>query len=146
MTGCLFSFLHCLSEKSLNCTQNEGNDIVHIVFDVEGDSLFVDHERTEISGQFGLVTIYVVLLVHAPLYKVSVHLKGGIDDHIVSALDHLVGSWLISAKLGANFVRNLAMQADVICQSIIEDKLGKALNAEERFVRIKDTARRHLLS
>ena len=91
-----------------------------------------------------MVTIYVILLVHAPLYKVSVHLKGGIDDDIVSALDHLVGSWLISAKLGANFVRNLAMQADVICQSIIEDKLGKALNAEERFVRIKDMARRHL--
>lgn len=142
----LFHSVILMPDKMNSRKRHVGNDIVHIVFDVEGDSLFVDHERTEISGQFGLVTIYVVLLVHAPLYKVSVHLKGGIDDHIVSALDHLVGSWLISAKLGANFVRNLAMQADVICQSIIEDKLGKALNAEERFVRIKDTARRHLLS
>ena len=59
-------------------------------------------------------------------------------------LDHLVGSWLISRKVGGHFVVNLAKQADVICQSMIEDKLGLVLNTEDRAGRIHDIER-HLM-
>ena len=59
-------------------------------------------------------------------------------------LDHLVGSWLISRKVGGHFAVNLAKQADVICQSMIEEKLGLVLNTEDRAGRIQDTER-HLL-
>jgi len=41
-------------------------------------------------------------------------------------------------------VVNLAKQADVICQSMIEDKLGLVLNTEERAGRLQDTER-HLM-
>ena len=67
--------------------------------------------------------------------------RAGLEDSVCSALDHLVGSWLISRKVGGHFVVNLAKQADVICQSMIEDKLGLVLNTEERAGRLQDTAR-----
>ncbi|KAL7543186.1 hypothetical protein ACHAXR_012599 [Thalassiosira sp. AJA248-18] len=118
-----------------------GNDVVHIVYGLDIDTLDVDHERMSISGHFGFITIYVIPLVHAPLFKVSVHLKAGLDESICSAVDHLVGSWLVSRRVGAHFVRNLAVQADVICQSMIEDKLGLVLNTEDRNGRIRDTDR-----
>lgn len=118
-----------------------GNDVVHIVYGLDIDTLDVDHERMAISGHFGFITIYVIPLVHVPLFRVSVHLKAGLDKSICNALDHLVGSWLISRQIGAHFVRNLAMQADVICQSMIEDKLGLVLNTEDRNGRIRDTER-----
>lgn len=121
-----------------------GNDVVHVVYGLDIDTLDVDHERMAISGHFGFITIYVIPLVHVPLFKVSVHLKSGLDKSICSALDHLVGSWLVSRRVGAHFVRNLAMQADVICQSMIEDKLGLVLNIEDRNGRIRDTER-HLV-
>ena len=79
------------------------------------------------------------------MVKISVKLKTGLKESIVRSLDHLVGSWLISRRVGAHFVRNLAMQADLICQSLLEDKLGLVLNIEDRSGRIKDMDR-HLKS
>ena len=37
--------------------------------------------------------------------------RAGLEDSVCSALDHLVGSWLISRKVGGHFVVNLAKQA-----------------------------------
>ena len=53
---------------------------------------------------------------------------------------HSLGT-AISRRVGAHLVRNLAMQADVICQSMIEDKLGLVLNTKDRGGRIRDTER-----
>jgi hypothetical protein len=136
-----FHTVTLMPDRLTNRKRHVGNDVVHIVYGLDIDTLDVDHERLAISGHFGLITIYVISLVHVPLYKVSVHLKAGLDEHICSALDHLVGSWLISKTVGAHFVRNLAMQSDIICQAIIEDKLGLVLNTEDRDGRIRDTER-----
>ncbi len=136
-----FHTVTLMPDRLTNRKRHVGNDVVHIVYGLDIDTLDVDHERLAISGQFGFITIYVISLIHVPLYKVSVHLKAGLDDRICSALDHLVGSWLISKKVGAHFVRNLAMQSGVICQAMIEDKLGLVLNTEERDGRIRDTER-----
>lgn len=136
-----FHTVTLMPDRLTNRKRHVGNDVVHIVYGLDIDTLDVDHERLAISGHFGFITIYVISLVHVPLYKVSVHLKAGLDEHICSALDHLVGSWLISKKVGAHFVRNLAMQSDVICQAMIEDKLGLVLNTEDRNGRIRDTER-----
>lgn len=131
-----------MPDRLTNRKRHIGNDVVYIVYGLDIDTLDVDHERLPISGHFGFITIYVISLVHVPMYKVSVHLKkAGLEESVRSALDHLVGSWLISRKVGAHFVRNLAMQSDVICQSMIEDKLGIVLNIEERDERIRDTGR-----
>jgi len=137
----VFHTVTLMPDRLTNRKRHVGNDVVHIVYGLDIDTLDVDHERMAISGHFGFVTIYVIPLVHVPLFKVSVHLKAGLDKSICSALDHLVGSWLISRRVGAHFVRNLAMQADVICQSMLEDKLGLVLNTEDRNGRIRDTER-----
>lgn len=136
-----FHTVTLMPDRLTNRKRHVGNDVVHIVYGLDIDTLDVDHQRLAISGHFGFITIYVISLVHVPLYKVSAHLKAGLDERICSALDHLVGSWLISKKVGAHFVRNLAMQSDVICQSMIEDKLGLVLNTEDRDRRIRDTER-----
>ena len=138
---CVFHTVTLMPDRLTNRKRHVGNDVVHIVYGLDVDTLDVDHERMAVSGHFGFITIYVIPLVHVPLFKVSVHLKAGLASSICSALDHLVGSWLISRKIGGHFVRNLAMQADVICQSMIEDKLGLVLNTEDRAGRIRDTER-----
>ena len=120
-----------------NRKRHVGNDVVHIVFGLSVNSLDVPN----ISGHFGFITIYVVPLVHVRMFKVSVHLKDGLEASICSVLDHLVGSWLIARRVGAHFVRNLAIKADIICQSMLEDKLGLVLNTEDRDGRIRDTLR-----
>ena len=141
----VFHTVTLMPDRVTNRKRHVGNDVVHIVYGLDIDILDDDHERVAISGQFGFIVIYVIPLVHVPLFKVSVHLKDDLEESICLALDHLVGSWLISKKLAAHFVRNLAMQADVICQSMIEDKLGLVLNTEDRDRRIRDTER-HVLS
>ncbi|KAL9191186.1 hypothetical protein ACHAXT_000892 [Thalassiosira profunda] len=137
----VFHSVTLMPDRLTNRKRHVGNDVVHIVYGLDIDTLDVDHERMAVSGHFGFITIYVIPLVHVPLFKVSVHLKAGLEQSICSALEHLVGSWLISRRVGAHFVRNLAMQADVICQSMIEDKLGLVLNTEDRGGRIRDTER-----
>ena len=140
------TFFHAVTlmpDKVTNRKRHVGNDVVHIVYGLDIDTLDVDHERMAISGHFGFITIYVVPLVHVPLYKISCCLKSSLDKCVCSALSHLVGNWLISRQVGAHFVRNLARQADVICQSMIEDKLGLVLNTEDRVRRIRET-KRHL--
>jgi len=131
-----------MPDRVTNRKRHVGNDVVHIVYGLDIDTLDVDHDRMAISGHFGFITIYVIPLVHVPLlYKVCCCLKSGLDTSICAALNHLVGSWLISRKVGAHFVRNLARQADVICQSMTEDKLGLVLNTEDRSRRIRETER-----
>ena len=137
----LFHTVTLMPDRLTNRKRHVGNDVVHIVYGLDIDTLDVDHERMGITGQFCFITIYVIPLVHVPLFKVSVHLKAGLDKSICSALNHLIGSSLISRRVGAHFVRNLAIQADVICQSMIEDKLGLVLNSEERSGKIRGTER-----
>lgn len=133
----VFHTVTLMPNRITNRKRHVGNDVVHIVYGLSMNTLDVPN----ISGQFGFITIYVVPLVHVPMLKVSVRLKEGLDGSICSALDHLVGSWLISRRVGAHFVRNLAMVADVICQSMLEDQLSLTLNTEDRDGRIRDSVR-----
>lgn len=133
----VFHTVTLMPNRITNRKRHVGNDIVHIVYGLSMNTLDVP----TISGQFGFITIYVVPLVHVPMLKVSLHLKEGLDASICAVLDHLVGSWLISRRVGAHFIRNLAMVADMICQSMLEDSLGLVLNTEDRDRRIRDTER-----
>jgi len=144
----IFHTVTLMPNKETNRKRHVGNDVVHIVYGYEPTAISddaKDNEGSSISGHFGFITIYVVPLVHVDMVKVSVKLKTGLKENIVRSLDHLVGSWLISRRVGAHFVRNLAMQADLICQSLLEDKLGLVLNIEDRAGRIHEMDR-HLQS
>jgi hypothetical protein len=133
----VFHTVTLMPNRITNRKRHVGNDVVHIVYGLSMNTLDVPN----ISGQFGFITIYVIPLVHVPMIKVSVHLKDGLDESVCSVLDHLVGSWLISRSVGAHFVRNLAIVADLICQSMLEDSLGLVLNTEDRDCRIRETVR-----
>eukprot|EP00804_Cyclotella_cryptica_P007102 CCRYP_014537-RE/>CCRYP_014537-RE protein AED:0.03 eAED:0.03 QI:291/1/1/1/0.9/0.81/11/143/2162 len=141
----MFHTVTLMPNKTTNRKRHVGNDIVHIVYGLESETLDVDHERFAISGQFGFVTIYVIPFVCIDMVKISIHLKNGLDESICSALSHLVGSRVVSRKISADIVRTLAQEADLICLSMIEEKLGLVLNIEERFMKINDM-NRHLLS
>eukprot|EP00956_Cyclotella_meneghiniana_P000491 scaffold556_cov58-Cyclotella_meneghiniana.AAC.9 len=77
------------------------------------------------------------------MVKISIHLKKDLDETICSALSHMVGSRVISRKNSAETVRTLAQEADLICLSMIEEKLGLVLNIEERAMKISEM-KRHL--
>lgn len=140
----IFHTVTLMPNKETNRKRHVGNDVVHIVYGYE-PTAFSDeakeNEGSSISGQFGFITIYVVPLVHVDMVKVSVKLKSDLKENVIRSLDHLVGSWLISRRVGAHFVRNLAMQADLICQSLLEDMLGLVLNIEDRSGRIHEMDR-----
>ena len=140
----IFHTVTLMPNKETNRKRHVGNDVVHIVYGYEPTAIndeAKENEGSSISGHFGFITIYVVPLVHVDMVKVSVKLKTGLNENIIRSLDHLVGSWLISRRVGAHFVRNLAMQADLICQSLLEDKLGLVLNIEDRSGRIHEMDR-----
>jgi len=139
----IFHTVTLMPNKETNRKRHVGNDVVHIVYGYEPtlSDEAKENEGSSISGHFGFITIYVVPLVHVDMVKVSVKLKSGLKENIIRSLDHLVGSWLISRRVGAHFVRNLAMQADLICQSLLEDKLGLVLNIEDRSGRIYEMDR-----
>lgn len=144
----IFHTVTLMPNKETNRKRHVGNDVVHIVYGYEPTAISDErkgNDGSSVSGQFCFITIYVIPLVHVDMVKVSVKLKKGLKESIVRSLDHLVGSWLISRRVGAHFVRNLAMQADLICQSLLEDKLGLVLNIEDRSGRIHDMVR-HLKS
>ncbi|KAL7436370.1 hypothetical protein ACHAXM_005149 [Skeletonema potamos] len=144
----IFHTVTLMPNKETNRKRHVGNDVVHIVYGYEPIAIsddMKDNDGSSISGHFGFITIYVVPLVHVDMVKVSVKLKPGLKENIVRSLDHLVGSWLISRRVGAHFVRNLSMQADLICQSLLEDKLGLVLNIEDRAGKIHEMDR-HLKS
>ena len=130
-----------MPNKITNRKRHVGNDIVHIIYGLESETLDVDHDRLAISGHFGFVTIYVIPFFD--MVKISIHLKEDLDESICSALSHMVGSRVISRKISAETVRTLALEADLICLSMIEEKLGLVLNIEERAMKISEM-KRHL--
>ena len=139
----IFHTVTLMPNKETNRKRHVGNDVVHIVYGYAPNAVG-DETKENVSGHFGFITIYVLPLVHVDMVKVSVKLKNGLKENVIRSLDHLAGSWLISRRVGAHFVRNLAMQADVICQSLLEDMLGLVLNIEDRSGRIHEMDR-HLL-
>jgi hypothetical protein len=132
-----------MPNKTTNRKRHVGNDIVHVVYGLESETLDVDNERLAISGHFGFVTIYVIPFVCIDMVKISIHLKKGLDESISSALSHLSGSRFVSRKISAETVRALAMEADLICLSMLEQKLGLVLNIEERAIKLNEM-NRHL--
>lgn len=137
----IFHTVTLMPDGLTNRKRHVGNDIVHIVYGIETDTLDIDHQRLAISGHFGFVTIYVIPFVCLEMDKITIHLKSGLDLSICSALSHLVGSRVVPRKLSAQTVRKLSIESDLICRSMIEDKLGRVLNIEERAKRIHDIDR-----
>ena len=83
---CVFHTVALMPDRLTNRKRHVGNDVVHIVYGLETDTLDIDHDRLAISTQFGFITIYVIPLAHVPLFKVSVHLRAGLEANVCVAL------------------------------------------------------------
>ena len=83
---CVFHTVALMPDRLTNRKRHVGNDVVHIVYGLETDTLDIDHDRLAISTQFGFITIYVIPLAHVPLFKVSVHLRAGLEANVCAAL------------------------------------------------------------
>ena len=83
---CVFHTVALMPDRLTHRKRHVGNDVVHIVYGLETDTLDIDHDRLAISTQFGFITIYVIPLAHVPLFKISVHLRAGLDKNACSAL------------------------------------------------------------
>ena len=99
---CVFHTVALMPDRLTNRKRHVGNDVVHIVYGLETDTLDIDHDRLAISTQFGFITIYVIPLAHVPLYKISVHLRAGLEDNVCSAL----GKQMLWRKLSHCFQTN----------------------------------------
>jgi len=143
-------------EKSLmvrNRKRHVGNDYVHIIF-LERNASLLRRTRCSmlggqvhtnaISGEFGLVTIFVDTLPATPKFsRVMVTTKRGLPQRDVDKLSILRGSSIVPKDIAARMVRQIAIRADVLCRSLMEDKTGLASNWEERLLQIRNM-KRHL--
>ena len=120
-----------------------GNDVVHIIF-VEDDieSALHDEREVSISGEFCLVTIYVIPMLETNhMAKIILKTKKDLDENMLESLQHLVGSSIMPFAAAAFYVRQLAVRADLACRSILQDRLGIFSNWQERIRQIKDLER-----
>mmetsp|Transcript_37049 Transcript_37049/g.110967 ORF Transcript_37049/g.110967 Transcript_37049/m.110967 type:complete len:201 (+) Transcript_37049:2774-3376(+) len=130
-----------------NRKRHVGNDVVHIIYvetceaDKFGLGNTTDNQCSLISGEFGIVTIFVVPLQEKHLMQVTVRARNGLDFATSSAVAHLLGTCIIPNESAASFVRQIAIRADVACRCATQDRLGRASNWEERLVQLCELER-----
>eukprot|EP00550_Attheya_septentrionalis_P008471 CAMPEP_0198285610 /NCGR_PEP_ID=MMETSP1449-20131203/4858_1 /TAXON_ID=420275 /ORGANISM="Attheya septentrionalis, Strain CCMP2084" /LENGTH=2383 /DNA_ID=CAMNT_0043983085 /DNA_START=210 /DNA_END=7361 /DNA_ORIENTATION=+ len=135
-----------------NRKRHLGNDLVYIIFVDKGyeDTVGVgalgeneveDQEMTDVTGDFGFVRIYVAPMTHGDLVRVVLRLRPGLDAGTHSSLLSFVGTVVITKGDAGDYVRQLAIRADIACRSTMEDRLGLVSNWEERLVQIKKMKR-----
>ena len=108
-----------------------------------------------ISGQFGFVTILVMPIANTGAMRVEVILRSGVNkgeskntdesiDYLSSQLEHLTGRSIVPEEFVSDYVRNIAIRADVACRGVMKDQLGSQNNWEERLQQIDALRRRFL--
>jgi len=115
----------------VNRKRHVGNDSVHIIFVDEGGDEEIEEQsrKPAVSGQFGIVTIYVHPLANSSSFRVNV-LCNRPD------LSHLCGVSVVGEKNAGTFVRNLAVRSDIGVRSVIEELGQENSNWEERINQI----------
>jgi hypothetical protein len=139
----LFHSIPLMPSGINNRKRHVGNDVVHIIF-VEDDieSALHDEREVSISGEFCLVTIYVIPMLETNnMAKIILKTKKDLDATMMESLQHLVGSSIMPFSAAAFYVRQLAVRADLACRSILQDRLGMFSNWQERIRQIKDLER-----
>ena len=127
-----------------NRKRHVGNDYVHIIYTERDASLLRratcsmkdGHVYTNsiIGGEFGLVTIFVDNLPATPAFsRITVQTKHSISEK----LSVLRGSYVMPSEYAPRAVRRIAVRANILCRSLMEDKIGLASNWEERLHLIK---------
>jgi hypothetical protein len=135
---------HCVAlmpENINNRKRHVGNDNIHIVFVEKGSRLHglihgegLDCETLSsslVSGQFGFLTIFVLAMPDEGLLRVSVRLRKGLPGDSAVFLRQYVGDAMISRSAAPDYVRDIAIRADITCKSILEEHFG-APNWTER--------------
>lgn len=135
-----------------NRKRHVGNDYVHVIYTERDASLMRRtagsmwdgnvYTNSIIGGEFGLVTIFVDNLPASPMFsRVTVQTKQSLQGNDTEKLSVLRGSYIIPQDLTANAVRQIAIRADILCRSMMEDKTGLASNWEERLHLIRNMKR-----
>lgn len=152
-TMVLFHLVTLMPSGLNNRKRHVGNDNVHIVYVEQGfsiqhenDTLFHAGDPHElqsavVSGEFGFVTIFVVLLKQADLVRVSVRSRTGLPEDTNLALQSFIGTYVVARAVAPEYVRRIAVLTDLACRSTMEDRLGLASNWEERRNQIRDMGR-----
>ena len=150
-TVVLFHAVTLMPPGIINRKRHVGNDVVHIVYverrrsDLLGPSGLDANSDSDnnvlISGDFGLITIFVIPFEQAETVKVTVKMRQGLDPVLSMTLSHLIGTLVVPKKIVASFVRQLAIRADLACRSQMQDRLGRVSNWEERLIQIQETKR-----
>jgi len=145
MSMVLFHAVNFMPVGTTNRKRHVGNDVVHIIYidndylpgsGVEDDKIDIN-DGTFVSGDFGFVTIFVMPFMHIDDVRVLVRVRKGLDVKISSALMHLEANAIVPIGAVGTYVRQLAMHADLVCRSMMEDRLGLVSNWEERLLQIR---------
>ena len=126
-----------------NRKRHVGNDNIHIIYTERNASLMRratcsmkdGHVYTNsiIGGEFGLVTIFVDNLPATPAFtRITVQTKESFPGDYEEKLSVLRGSQIIPSEHAPSAVRRIAIRANILCRSLMEDKIGLASNWEER--------------
>jgi hypothetical protein len=135
-----------------NRKRHVGNDTVHIIFSdepfvmdgyevgnvgVEGGG-GVEKETLKISGQFGLVTIVVVPIAGTGAVQVDCVLRKDLRKEWGGEgfLEHLERRVMLPNSRAAEYVRQLAIRADIACRCMKEEELG-SVTWQERLRQIR---------
>ena len=138
-----------LMPEGLNARKRHvGNDNVHILFVDPCSCLYqdmvcsgpkIETSTTLVSGQFGFLVIFVLPLER--MNRVMVQLKPGLNRAIRSQLVHFCGDNLVPKGQSGTHVRQIAMHADLVCKSLMEDLLGPPTVWEDRYFQLKSMER-----
>jgi hypothetical protein len=121
-----------------NRKRHVGNDCIHIVFvdkdSPVGEDIDLQEAETEplVSGHFGFVTIYVSMLQGSDVVRVCTRIRSGLSQELRAALLNMVGNDIIPFDDAADYVRGVAIRADIACRSAL-DNLAPASNCHERY-------------
>mmetsp|Transcript_16013 Transcript_16013/g.19247 ORF Transcript_16013/g.19247 Transcript_16013/m.19247 type:complete len:218 (-) Transcript_16013:56-709(-) len=138
---CVFHLVTLMPDGLNNRKRHVGNDNIHIVYVEQGYAFQPEIDRwgyagdlqsAVVSGEFGFVTIFVMLLTQVDLVRVTVRIRAGLPEVAKAALRHLTGSCVVAKAMAPHYVRRVAIRADLACRSAMEDRLGLASNWEDR--------------
>lgn len=137
----------------INRKRHIGNDNILIVFQesqrishvgLDSDDAS-QHGSTDsvVSGHFGFVTIHVVELAGHAMVRVSVRVRQDIPRDLHKALVPFAGTSMVTLENTPEFVRRIAILADLACRATLEN-LAPATNMYERF-KMLQLMGRHIL-
>jgi hypothetical protein len=143
----VYHVVHLMPEGINSRKRHVGNDNVLIIYVDKDSPIAIDVDLSDdesknpiVSGHFGFVTIYISMLPQPDVVRVTVRIRHGLPDSLRQELIVFAGNDIIAIQDAPEYVRGVAIRADLACRSVL-DNLAPASNSYERYCMLREMAR-----